>query len=51
MTSIIILQKKCYMLRFMTREKYIVLDCTLFQKKLQLKQESISIMNVRENEP
>ena len=34
-----------------TIEKNIVLDCTLFQKKLQLKQESISIINVRENEP
>ena len=40
-----------FAIRDMTREKNIVLDCNLFQKKLQLKQASISIINVRENEP
>ena len=38
-------------IRDMTIVKNIVLDCNLFQKELQLKQESISIINVRENEP
>ena len=35
----------------MSVEKNIVFDCNSFQAELQLKQKSISITNVRENEP
>ena len=54
MVSIILLQMKnapCFAIRDILIEKYFVFDCNSFQKELELKQNSISIINVRENKP